>query len=143
MGGFGFYQLHKLDKEIVGARNLAAKQEVESAMHSLREQVQRQSTLLANWDETRQQLVNPDYYSYWKSSRVQHAGLLSELFLGVDLYGADGRPLPGSEAEKKLMTQPESNQGTTLYFPNMSRIVHVVPVYSDSTNQTLLNRPGF
>lgn len=140
MGGFGFYQLHKLDVEIAQARTQSAKQEIASAMRNLQEQVQRQSTLLANWDETRQQLVNPDYYGYWKSSRVQHAGLLSELFLDVDLYGADGHPLPGSEADKQLLAKPASSQGTTLYFPSkgLNRIMHVVPVHSDSTNQALL-----
>ena len=139
MGALGMYQLYKLDNEIAEARTQSARLELTDAMHSLQGLVQRQGSMLGNWDETRQQLVNPDYYSYWKSSRVQSAGLLSNLFQSLDLYDANAESLPGA-APGKLSHPPVSSVGTTLYFPakGLERITHVVPVYADSLNQVIL-----
>lgn len=139
MGGLGIFQLYKLDNEIALARTQAARLEIDSAMRSLQEHVQRQGSVISNWDETRQQLVNPDYYGYWKSSRVQSAGLLSDLFLGLDLYNASAEPLPGG-GSGKLVRLPKNRAGATLYFPDrgLRRITHITPVYTDSSNQVLL-----
>lgn len=139
MGALGMYQLYKLDHEIAEARTQSARLELTDAMRSLQELIQRQGSMLSNWDETRQQLVNPDYYGYWKSSRVQSAGLLSNLFQSLDLYNVNAEPLPGA-APGKLSYPPSSSAGTTLYFPDkgLERITHIVPVYTDSSNQVLL-----
>lgn len=139
MGGYGLYQLSRLDDEIAANRSGAAKEEITSAVAALQQAVQRQALALATWDETRQQLVNPDYYGYWKSSRVHHAGLIKNFFQDFDLYNPDGSPLPGN-TEGKLLGKPVSPEGISLYVPDkgMERITHIVPVFTDESNAVLL-----
>ena len=139
VGWYGIYQLSKLDDRIAATRNSAAKNELSSAVLALQEVVRKQAVALGTWDETRQQLVNPDYYGYWKSSRVHHAGLMSNFFQDFDLYDANGTPLPGG-TEGKLLSKPEDKDGITLFTPDkgLGRISHIVPIFADETSEILL-----
>lgn len=137
--GIGLYRLYEIGAELDRSRLAAAREELASAVADLSVYLQQQSGVIANWDETRQQLANPDYYGYWKASRVHQSGLVSPIFSNLDLYDRAGNILPGGSAQNDAKIDP-SYAGKTLYYPDkgLSRISHVLPIYSDDKQNSLL-----
>ena len=71
----------------------AAEEELARAARTTLERVSDRARALARWDEARQQLVDPTYYAYWRSSRALAGGPLPDFVAAVELYGKEGRPL--------------------------------------------------
>lgn len=137
--GIGLYRLYEIGAELDQSRQNAARDELAGAVADLAVYLQQQSSVIANWDETRQQLANPDYYGYWKASRLHQSGLVSPLFNNLDLYDRSGAVLPGGSSDSNARIDPAS-AGKTLYYPGrgLSRISHVLPIYSDGKQNILL-----
>ena len=137
--GFGLYRLYKIDAEFDQSRLAAAKQELADAMADLDRYIDHQSSVIANWDETRQQLGNPNYYGYWKASRIHQAGVVPPVFSDLDLYDSAGQILPGGNT-RDAMHISEDEAGKTLYHPSkgLAQLIHVIPLYSDEGNRFLL-----
>jgi diguanylate cyclase (GGDEF)-like protein len=130
--GLGLYRLYEIDAEFERTRQNAASHELNHAVSDLLAYLQHQSNLISNWDETRQQLINPNYYGYWKASRVQQAGVVSSLFSSIDLYDSTGRILPGGNPANEDRIVPD-NAGKTLYHPakGLGSISHYLALHSD------------
>ncbi len=137
--GIGLYQLYEISTNIDRTRQNSAVKELDQAMVDLSIYLQQQSKLIAGWDETRQQLANPDYYGYWKASRMHQSGLISPALSNLELYDSKGNILPGGSANNDVRIEP-SAAGKTLYFPakGLSRISHVFPIHSDDKQNLLL-----
>lgn len=137
--GFGIYRLYKIDAEFDRSRLLTAQNELAGALVDLQNYIKQQSQLVASWDEARQQLINPSYYGYWKTSRIQQAGVVPAVFSNLDLYDNAGKALPGGNAwSTGQITQAEA--GKTLYYPSngLAQVVHYIPLYSDEAQRFLL-----
>lgn len=139
LGVYGSIQLKMLDQDISQARTRAARSELNSAILSLTEIVRKQAKILGNWDETRQQLVTPSYYGYWKFSRVRNSGIQADFFQQVELFDAHAMPLSADDPAQ-IAVRPENANGVLLYQPDkgLKHIVYVRPVYADSADQVLL-----
>lgn len=129
--GIGLYRLYETSAELDRSRQHAAQQELADAISDLSAFLQQQSSIIANWDETRQQLANPNFYGYWKASRVQQSGQVSPVFSNLELYDSRGKILPGGNPDSVVQIRPEdANQ--TIFYPDqgLTHIAHAFPIYA-------------
>jgi diguanylate cyclase (GGDEF)-like protein len=144
IGGFAAYQTRNVTLNLERHSHDAARAELVAAMQHLLGQTESQAAALASWDETRQQLVSPEYYSYWRDQRVFDARMLNNHVARAGLYDpgraalaanppALGLPaalpadLPAHVAASWLAREPA---GLVLY--------HAFPIYSDEGRRALL-----
>jgi len=144
IGGFAAYQTREVTRSLEQHNQNAAASELTSAVQRLLRQTDDQAANLADWDETRQQLVLPEYYSYWRDQRVYESGMLPSHFVRVALYTPSGSLLAPSPAKislparlpadvplHRLSSWLADEAGATVLY-------HAFPVYIDERHQTLL-----
>ena len=136
--GIGLYRLYEIGAELDRSRQTSAQKELAGAITDLSVFLRQQSASIANWDEVRQQLANPNYYGYWKSSRMQQSGQLSPVFSNLDLYDSHGRVLPGGSPSNIAYINPD-DAGKTLYYPDrgLSHLSHIFPIYTGGGQELL------
>lgn len=74
----------------------AAEMEISQAMVQLTTELVQVGNALTGWDETRQQLDDPSYYTYWRDNRVLAGGITPDYVTAVELYSRRGDPLANS-----------------------------------------------
>jgi diguanylate cyclase (GGDEF)-like protein len=143
IGGFAAYQTRAVTRSLEQHNQNAAQAELAIAVQRLLKQTEEQAIILAYWDETRQQLVLPEYYVYWRDQRVYESGMLNNRIRAA-LYSQSGKLLasgptrismPGrlpADASRHHPAGWLANEAGTiaLYQPS--------PVYGDEQRQTLL-----
>ena len=77
IGGLALHEMRGISRNLMQSSQVAAKAELTTAVEKLSSRIKNQADLLARWDETRQQLVVPEYYAYWRDQRVYESGMLS------------------------------------------------------------------
>ena len=142
IAGFAAYQTYRVTQDLQQANRDAARSELAAAVESLLRRTESQAETLSHWDETRQQLVSPEYLSYWRSQRVYESGILPSRFIRVALYTAAGALLsPGSENQSFPGSLPANiaQHNTSSWLINEADSIvlyHTFPVYSDEGRQT-------
>jgi len=144
IGGFAAYQTRAVTRSLEQHNQNAAQSELAAAVERLLNQTKEQAVNLARWDETRQQLVLPEYYTYWRDQRVYESGMLNRRLARAGLYNLSGTLLdPGtanSPMPAKLQADPSPNESTT-WLTNEAGTMALycrVPVYGETQRQTLL-----
>lgn len=102
---FVFHDIGRLREQVAQSDAKLAHQELEESVALLVRQADSSAQALMQWDEARQQLENPVYYAYWRTSRALAAGVLpeTEVLDAVDLYDAAGRNLSAvTEGEARM-----------------------------------------
>jgi diguanylate cyclase (GGDEF)-like protein len=105
LGVFALYQSHTAADSLARHRQQAAAAELQVRLDKLLDKIDSQAAQLANWDETRQQLVLPAYYAYWHGTRVHEAGILPKGQARVALYTPDGSLLAPHSGARSLPAQ--------------------------------------
>lgn len=143
IGGFAAYQTGVVARNLEQQNRNAAQSELTAAVQRLLGQTEALAAGLARWDETRQQLVLPEYYTYWRDQRVYESGMLSSQ-MRTALYTPSGTLLAPGPAKNGLPArlpaeanryQPSSwlaNEAGTI------TLYHAFPVYYDEQRQTLV-----
>ncbi|MEW5968180.1 MAG: EAL domain-containing protein [Pseudomonadota bacterium] len=144
IAGFAVWQTRSVAQSMAQRNENAVRTELIVAVQRLQTQTQQQAASLAEWDETRQQLVLPEYYTYWREHRVYESGLLGSRQIRSGLYGLDGKLLaPDSHGH----AMPETLQlGASPHDPiswlageaGRAALYYGFPVYEDENRQTLL-----
>lgn len=144
IGGFSAYQTRALTHNLAQHNHNAARSELAAAVQRLLSQTEDLAIQLGEWDETRQQLVLPEYYPYWRDQRVYESGILPSRLLRVALYteaGALVEPsptnllMPGNLPVGMPAFQPStwlSNETGSI------ALYHAFPVFGDAQRQALL-----
>jgi diguanylate cyclase (GGDEF)-like protein len=144
IGGFAAYQTRNVSEKLEQHSRDAARSELAAAVERLVRQTERQANALANWDETRQQLVLPEYYTYWRDQRVYESGVLTSRFARTALYDPSGALLAPSPARHSLPARLPANtlsQQPSSWLANDAGTIvlfHAFPVYSDERRQAML-----
>lgn len=102
IAGFAVYQTRVVTRDLAQHSRDAARAELDAAIQRLLGQRKDQAAALAGWDETRQQLVMPEYYSYWRDQRVYESGMLTSHLSHVALYDVSGALLAPAPAGQGL-----------------------------------------
>ncbi len=144
IGGFAAFQTRSVSHNLELNTQEAARSELEAAVERLLSRTESQAVNLALWDETRQQLVTPEYYAYWRDQRVYESGLLTSRFSRAALYNLSGTllaPSPGkSSLPAKLPAGVLPHQPSSWLTNDAGTIIlsHAFPVYNDEQRQVLL-----
>ncbi len=89
----GFRSIENTGQGLEQLRQQAARKELEKAIASLVDYLDRLQDRLAGWDELFQQVEQPFYYSYWRQHRLLQAGQLPNQVDQAEVYDASGRVL--------------------------------------------------
>ncbi|HEY0663920.1 MAG TPA: GGDEF domain-containing protein, partial [Thiobacillaceae bacterium] len=144
IGGFAAYQTRAVTHSLAQHSQDAAQAELASATHRLLSQVQEQAGHLARWDETRQQLVMPEYYSHWRDRRVYESGMLTSRLARTALYSPSGQQLapgyPQNDLPSWLPAGWHARQPPSWLANEDGKIAlyHAFKVYNDEQRQVLL-----
>ncbi|MBZ0142264.1 MAG: EAL domain-containing protein [Rhodocyclaceae bacterium] len=144
IGAFSAYQTRTVTHELEQHVHEAAKSELDMAIERVVRQTETQADKLSRWGETRQQLILPEYYTYWRDQRVYESGILHNQLAHTALYDKSGKRLASGTAESHfpdlltsdILTRQPSNwlvneAGTTVLY-------QLFPVYSSEGQMALL-----
>lgn len=91
--GFGLslkLKLKDMAEASHGQMAAMARQEMIKATAEMDRRLRDAVRSLAGWDETRQQLTDPEYYPFWRDQRVKASGRAPKSLLAMALYDASG-----------------------------------------------------
>ncbi len=143
IGGFAAYQTRTVTGNLAQHNQDAARAELTSAAQRLLSQTKDQAASLANWDETRQQLVMPEYYTHWRDQRVYESGMLGSALARAALYAPSANLLaPGSKQDFPSRLPADARRGeAAAWLANEAGTIalyQAFAVYGDERKQTLL-----
>ena len=144
IGGFAAYQTRAVTRSLEQQGQNAAQAELDAAIQRLLSQTEGQAASLAQWDETRQQLVTSEYYAYWRDQRVYESGMLPARFARAALYTRSGALLaPGPKKVSLPARLPAGllpHQATSWLTDEAgaTALYYASPVYGDERRQALL-----
>ena len=99
LGTLMWSELGQLTSRIRSQETQAAHLEVRDGLVRMESSLRDWVEALGRWDETRQQLIYPDYYVMWRDLRVRDAGMLPAYVSGVALYDKQGHILAEPRGE--------------------------------------------
>jgi len=88
-----YLDIKKLNKDITRANLDSGKAELVDAIKQLISNHKALTDKFSTWDEVRQQLDNPKYYTYWQTHRLFSSGKLPDYFTEAALYDINGQAL--------------------------------------------------
>lgn len=96
LSSFVYIKLQPILDESAKNQNQLAREELSGALSLAILAAQRSTSAISNWDEARQQIGQPAYYTYWHDYRVKDSGMIDGSVIHVDLYSASGANLDAS-----------------------------------------------
>ena len=138
------YQTRHVTRDLDQSNRAAARSEVAAAVERLLRRTENEAEQLAQWDETRQQLVHPEYYPYWRDQRVYESGILPSRHVKTALYGAGGHllaPSSSGPAFPPRLPAGLARHDMTSWLSNEDGVIMLYlayPVYSHGVQQALL-----
>ncbi len=144
LGGYFWLEIQQASRALRENLEASARQEVSHALAAADQRMRSSAMSLAQWDETRQQLVFPEYYPVWRDSRVRDAGMISSDIESVALYDRTGRILSAKSAPNGLPNLLPGKPPLFFYIANAGRhqIDYFSPVYADPAQAILLGYLG-
>ena len=133
-----FKEIHAIKITAQQRNYQQAHAELTESIQLLIQNNQKYTRAFADWDEVRQQLINPQYYTYWKTHRLYTSRLLPDYFREVALYNNKGEILGDFSAS--LLPEKLMEKQAHAYFyvtKNKLSLITIVPVNSKH-NKTLL-----
>lgn len=146
IGAFSAYQTRAVTRSLERHSREAARSEVVSSIQRVLKQTEDQVLGLANWDETRQQLVTHDYYTHWRDQRVYESQMLNRRFARTALYDTSGRILSPSPTARSMPAAlpgglpPHQSSSWLSREASAIALYQTFPVYSDERRQVLLGQ---
>jgi diguanylate cyclase (GGDEF)-like protein len=119
--------------------------EVAEAIAGVDRDIKARALRMAHWDEARQQLANPEYYSMWRDARIRANGLMTHSTNSVGLYNLKGEMLaPDKEHDALPSRLPLSPPGyLARKATDHDDLQYFFPIYADPDRQVLMGYGGF
>lgn len=146
-----FQQIGQLDSRLQQTNRVRAEAEIDRALAESIEKIRNQTRQLAAWEEVRQQLKAPSFYSYWYRHRAKNNSLISEQIIDIALYDATGKALdkidttqlpaqidPDTDHQYIRLNQfepllvviePVSDEGAGARFGYIATLSRIVPIF--------------
>lgn len=90
-GSYFWLEAKQTFQGVRGEERQIAAQEVRLGLTAISKNLFAASENLSKWDETRQQLISPEYYEIWRDVRIRDAGKAPPAMTTVALYDKNGR----------------------------------------------------
>jgi diguanylate cyclase (GGDEF)-like protein len=139
LGALMSVELKQLTERIRAQENRAAIQEIREGLGRMESHLRSNVEALSRWDETRQQLVYPDYYTLWRDMRVRDAGMVPAFVRGVALYDKQGRILSAPRGESMPVLTPGRASHVQFSGVDDSRYIYAYfPIFAEPSSTILL-----
>ncbi len=143
MMGWLWLEMERVSAEIHTREQSGAQAEVADALADLQRRAANTAQTLALWDETRQQLSFPDYYTLWRDDRVRDAGMIKGKDEAVALHDRHGRILAPPHPDRPMpLNAPQAATGLLQLEQGKSHYTLFQAVYADPGNNILLGYLG-
>lgn len=144
MGVYLWQEVHHAIGRMEAHGAQAARHELAEGLNAVLERVRAVGDRLAGWDETKQQLVFPEYYVLWRDNRVRDAGLVPPEVDAVALYDKAGNILLGANTSDPMPPALPSAPPAILYVRDNGHehLYYYVPVHADPARTVLLGYLG-
>lgn len=90
IGIYAYQQLLHIDQQTIKRNNSLADREIHNFLKKIKENLNEVALELEQWDELKQQFIDPTYYVYWHSRRLPNASFLPSHFDTLELYDSMG-----------------------------------------------------
>lgn len=145
-GALFFTDLARLERSITASNKKLAQLELTEAVTLLELQARAIGAKVADWDEARQQIVDPAYYALWRNSRAMTAGILPASTLGIELYDLDGKGFSRASDVKKSAMPPRVNKRDLRVLfrkdEGQDALYYFFPIYADISHQQQIGFGG-
>lgn len=144
MGLFFWKEIEQTTHQLSTHETVAAQQELSDALKSVFERMRLTSTTVAQWDETKQQLIFPEYYTLWRDNRVRDAGLVPASVDAVALYDKSGNILLGANSTDPMPVRLPGKPPHALFKREVGHdhFYNFIPVFADPGGEILLGYLG-
>lgn len=121
---------------------LQAENELLKTLSSSLNQLQKDASSIAEWDEVHQQFHDPSYYFFWHDERLKESGYFKPYYDDLELYKSNKKLLtPASPSEKQHFFLPDeikSTQPTLVFNKNFEVHLNIFQeVKSRGSDQTI------
>ncbi len=133
---FAYMDVQKLNDNIVKKNLSSGKAELIKAIEQLVTEHKLIVKEFSIWDEVRQQLDTPEYYSYWQTHRLLKSGKLPDFFIEASIYDEKGNTLN----KISTITLPDtiSTNNIKSYFKivnNKIQLIIISPILKGNTGE--------
>lgn len=144
LGGYFWLEIRQATISLHASEQASARREVAQAMNAVEQSMRSTALALAQWEETRQQLVFPEYYPVWRDSRVRDGGMITSSVLSVALYDKVGMILDQQYGQNALPVRMPGKPPQVFYVFAAKRhcLEYFIPVYADPASEILLGYLG-
>lgn len=144
LGGYFRLEIQQAADAVSTSERDSAEREVVQALGVLAQRMDKSGQALAQWEETRQQLVFPEYYPVWRDSRVRDSGLLPSGFDAVALYDKEGAILSRKAGDETLPASLPGKPPLVRYVvvDAAQQLEYFIPVHADPAAEILLGYLG-
>ncbi len=144
LGGYFWHEISRATESLGVSEHESARQEVAQALQTTVQHMRESGQALANWDETRQQLVFPEYYALWRDNRVRDANMMPRSVLAVALYDKSGSILAKQEGAPALPDRLPGKAPLSIYLSvaGQHQVDYYIPVHADAGAGILLGYLG-
>ncbi|MEW5771235.1 MAG: EAL domain-containing protein [Pseudomonadota bacterium] len=144
VGGYFWREAQRSAEQLRAHEARAARQELATALDAALGRLKSVGDALARWDETKQQLVFPEYYTLWRDNRARSVGLLPDTVRAIGLYGLDGGLLLGANSADPLPARLPGGTPLALFKreAGIEHIYYFLPVYADPDGTVPLGHLG-
>ena len=144
LGGYFWLEIRQATNVLRSSERDSARREVAQALVTVEQHMRDTAQALAQWEETRQQLVFPEYYPVWRDSRVRDAGLITPRVKSVALYDKTGMILARQTGDQALPNRLPSKPPFVRYVAvaGQHQLEAFFPVFSDPAAEILLGYLG-
>ncbi len=144
LGGYFWLEIRHATDTLRASEQNSARSEVAQALVTVEQHVRDTGEALAQWEETRQQLVFPEYYPVWRDSRVRDTGLITPVVKAVALYDKTGVILGKQSGALALPNRMPGKPPLLRYvsFGEQHLLDYFMPIYADPAREILLGYLG-
>lgn len=136
-----FSELRQTRQHTRMVETTAARQELVESVKGVQTMLLRLAFALADWQETRQQLVSQEYYPLWRDVRLRESGLLPHDAKAVALYDQQGRILdarPPDDGLPSTLPDPIPARPILRLGQRGAEALYFFPIYEDPESTQLL-----
>ncbi len=144
MGIIFWNEIQQTTRQLEAHESEAARQELDEALQTILTRIQSTGEAVAQWDETKQQLIYPEYYTLWRDNRVRDVGLVPNTVDAIALYSKAGHILVDSNSPDPMPLDIPGKPPATQYRQESghSHIYTFLPVNADPEGHVLLGYLG-
>lgn len=144
LGGYLWLEIRQATQAVHASEQVSARREVVQALQAVEQSMRTTLQAVAQWEETRQQLVFPEYYPVWRDNRLRDAGMIPPSVMSAALYDKIGMILSRPNGAHALPMRLPGKPPRVVYVLDGTRhqLDYYIPIHADPAAEVLLGYLG-